>query len=611
MHAFLITCIIYSQCMYTQHNFLIGIAICQMTILLKCIVLNSEFSCIVSGDGILQSAPPTRKGFLAPRGTVDDSVISDLIFETRETPQMMRKTQTLNKSTPNLNKSSPNLSELSYSPTPPIHRRDQFGSSISSISSKTKSVGSLPSQSDADTHSLSRDKSHSPFSEEFSPTSSTPAPHLSPSSTSYAFGRPVSPSRPAPVGLSPSKNSVKQGGATPGSAMTTSDIFADFMEEFKDKRSLSGQSPAPNSSSSGSPQLGRKKVHHYESIWDFSSSVPENDHPRRENGDQMMSRQDQQQTSRHDQYMSRQNQQMSRQEQQIPRHDHHILRHDQMSRQEFHAPRMEHQISRNDYQMSRQEFQVSRMEHQMPRMEHQMPRNDYHMSRQNHLMARQELAPRQVQRQDPYLSRQQQDLVVHPFAQDHHRTPPIPARSFSNMSPHQQHQQHRYYPDDRLGLDYLKNSDPGSSNTLERQRRRKFSQPDSAHANMMRNGFPPGRQQKYSVKRTSDLFSSSYHHPQMTSNNNGTLTRPGTNRYEAGGYNQMNHEFAPSSLPFDHGFMQHPRQRSEPEYLFEHAKSDIVDYPAHRVNPTTNNKCHEQNLYNFHDPGTFEEGTLV
>lgn len=141
----------------------------------------------MSGDIIPRSAPPTRKGFLAPRGTVDDSVISDLIFETRETPQMMRKTQTLNKSTPNLNKSSPNLSELAYSPTPPIHHRDQFGSSISSISSKTKSVGSLPSQSDADTHSLGRDKSHSPFSEEFSPTSSIPAPHLLPSATSYEF----------------------------------------------------------------------------------------------------------------------------------------------------------------------------------------------------------------------------------------------------------------------------------------------------------------------------------------------------------------------------------------------------------------------------------------
>lgn len=38
--------------------------------------------------------------------------------------------------------------------------------------------------------------------------------------------------------LSPSKNSVKQGGAIPGSAMTTADIFADFMEEFKDKRNI-------------------------------------------------------------------------------------------------------------------------------------------------------------------------------------------------------------------------------------------------------------------------------------------------------------------------------------------------------------------------------------
>ena len=490
-----------------------------------------KFSCLASGDVIPRSAPPTRKGFLAPRGTVDDSVISDLIFETRETPQMMHKTQTLNKSTPNLNKSSPNLSELSYSPTPPIHRRDQFGSSISSISSKTKSVGSLPSQSDADTHSLSRDKSHFPCSEEFSPMSSIPAPHLSPSATSYGFGCPVSPSKPAPMGFSPSKNSVKQGGATPGSTMTTTDIFADFMEELKDKRSLSGPSPAPNSTSSGSPQPGRKKVHHYESIWDFSL---ENDHPRRENGDQVLSRQEQQ-TSRHDQYMSRHNQQTSRQEQQIPRHDHHILRHDQMSRQ--------------DFQMPRQDFQMSRMEHQMPR-------NDYQMSRQNH-MSRQELASRQVQRQDPYLLRQQQDARVHPFAQDHHHTPPMSARSFLNMSPHQQ-QQHRYYPDDRLGYDYLKNTKPGSSNTLERQRRRKFSQPDSAHANVVGNGFPPGRQQKHSVEQTTDLFSSSYHHNQMSNNNTGTLTRSGANRYDAGGYNQMNYDFAPSSLPYGHGFMQHP-----------------------------------------------------
>ena len=94
--------------------------------------------------------------------------------------------------------------------------------------------------------------------------------------------------------------------------------------------------------------------------------------------------------------------------------------------------------------------------------------------------------------------------------------------------------------------------------------------------------------------------------------NNITL-RPNANRYEPGRYDQVNYEFAPSSLPY--GMMQHPRQRSEPEYLFEHAKSDIVDYQHHRVNnsttTTTNNKYHEQNSYNFHDPGTFEEGTLV
>ena len=519
----------------------------------------------MSGDIIPRSAPPTRKGFLAPRGTVDDSVISDLIFETRETPQMMRKTQTLNKSTPNLNKSSPNLSELSFSPTPPIRRRDQFGSSISSISSKTKSVGSLPSQSDADTHSLSRDKSHSPLSEEFSPTSSIPAPHLSPSATSYGFGRPVSPSRPAPVGLSPSKSSIKQGGANPASAMTTSDIFAEFVDEHKDKRSITGPSPIP-----GSPQSGRKKIHHYESIWDYPASVPETDYFKRENGDKLMTRQDQQ-TSRYDQHVSRQNQQMSRQEHQMSRYDHHILRHDQMSRQDF----------------------------QMSRMEHKVPRHDYQGSRQNHLITRQELTPRQAPRQDPFLSRQQQDYGGHHHLQEHHHTPPM--RSLSNMSPHQQQ---RYYPDDRLGYDYLKNSEPGSSSTLER-RRRKFSQPESVHANMMSNGYPPGRQPKPVMEQ--DLFSS-YNHNQMGNNN--TLTRLNTNRYEPGRYDQMNIEFAPSSLPYE--IMQHPRQRSEPEYLFEHAKSDIVDYQHHVNNSTTtNNKYHEQNSYNFHDPGTFEEGTLV
>ena len=524
---------------------------------------------IVSGDIIPRSAPPTRKGFLAPRGTVDDSIISDLIFETRETPQMMRKTQTLNKSTPNLNKSSPNLSELSFSPTPPIHRRDQFGSSISSISSKTKSVGSLPSQSDADTHSLSRDKSHSPMSEEFSPTSSIPAPHLSPSATSYGFGRPVSPSRPAPVGLSPSKSSIKQGGANPAGAMTTSDIFAEFVDEHKDRR-ITGPSPIP--SSSGSPQLGRKKIHHYESIWDYPASVPETDYFKRENGEKLMSRQDQQ-ASRYDQHMSRQNQQMSRQEQQMSRYDHHILRHDQMSRQDF----------------------------QMSRMEHQPSRHDYPMSRQNHLITRQELTSRQSPRQDPFLSNHQQDYGHH-HLQVHHHAPPLPTRSLSSMSPHQQQ---RYYSDDRVGFDYLKNSEPGSSSTLER-RRRKFSQPDSVHASLMSNGYSPGRQPKPAMEQ--DLFS--YHNSQMS--NNITL-RPNANRYEPGRYDQVNYEFAPSSLPY--GMMQHPRQRSEPEYLFEHAKSDIVDYQHHRVNnsttTTTNNKYHEQNSYNFHDPGTFEEGTLV
>ena len=77
------------------------------------------------------------------------------------------------------------------------------------------------------------------------------------------------------------------------------------MDEHKEKRNLSGPSPIPNSG--GSPQPGRKKVHHYESIWDFPASVPETDYLKRENGDQLMSRQDQQ-TSRHDQYMPRQNQ---------------------------------------------------------------------------------------------------------------------------------------------------------------------------------------------------------------------------------------------------------------------------------------------------------------
>ena len=118
--------------------------------------------------------------------------------------------------------------------------------------------------------------------------------------------------------------------------MTTTDIFANFMEEHKDKRSLSGPSPIPNSG--GSPQPGHKKVHHYKSIWDFPASVPETDYFKRENGDHLMSRQDQQ-MSRYDQHMSRQNQQMSR-------YDHHILRHDQMSRQDFQVSRVEHQMSR-------------------------------------------------------------------------------------------------------------------------------------------------------------------------------------------------------------------------------------------------------------------------
>ena len=527
--------------------------------------------CTVTGDITIipRSAPPTRKGFLAPRGTVDDSVISDLIFETRETPQMMRKTQTLNKSTPNLNKSSPNLSELSFSPTPPIHRRDQFGSSISSLSSKTKSIGSLPSQSDADTHSLSRDKSHSPFSEEFSPTSSIPAPHLSPSATLFGFGRPVSPSRPAPVGLSPSKSSIKQGGANPANAMTTSDIFADFMDEHKDRKNVSGPSPIHNSSSS--PQAGRKKIHHYESIWDYPVSVPENDYSKRENNDKLMPRHDQ---PRYDQHISRQNQQVSRQEQQMSRYDHHILRHDQMPRQEFQMPRMEHQISRND-----------------------LP-----VSRQSHLMTRQELMAKQVPRLDPYMPRQQQDFSGHYIVQEHHHAPPLPSRSYSNVTPHQHNQ---YYLDDRLGY-----AEPGSSNTLER-RRRKYSQP-AEPMNMMSNGYSPGRQPKPLMEQ--DFLSSSYNY--QMSGNNGTLTRA-ANKYEQGRYDQMNCDFAPSSLPY--GVMQqHPRQRSEPEYLFEHAKSDIVDYQYHRANnsntttsATTNNKYLEQNSYSFHDPGTFEEGTLV
>ena len=265
-----------------------------------------------------------------------------------------------------------------------------------------------------------------------------------------------------------------------------------------------------------------------------------------------MTRQDQQ-TSRYDQHVSRQNRQIPRQEHQMSRYDHHILRYDQMSRQDF----------------------------QMSRMEHQVPRHDYQGSRQNHLITRQELTSRQAPRQDPFLSRQQQEYGGHHHLQEHHHTPSMPMHSLSNMSPHQQQ---RYYPDDRLGYDYLKTSVPGSSSTLER-RRRKFSQPDSVHANMMSNGYPPGRQPKPVMEQ--DLFSS-YNHDQMGNNN--TLTRPNTNRYEPGRYDQMNIEFAPLSLPY--GIMQHPRQRSEPEYLFEHAKSDIVDYQHHRVNnsTTTNNK---------------------
>ena len=120
----------------------------------------------------------------------------------------------------------------------------------------------------------------------------------------------------------------------------------------------------------------------------------------------------------------------------------------------------------------------------------------------------------------------------------------------------------------------------------------------------MENGYLPGRKPKATMEQNAvDMLP--YHHNQMT-NNNGTLTRPSTNRYETGRYDQWN--YSPSLLPYG---MQHPRQRSEPEDLFEHAKSDIVDYQHHRINSTTNNKYHEQNCYNFHDPGTFEEGTLV
>ena len=70
---------------------------------------------------------------------------------------------------------------------------------------------------------------------------------------------------------------------------------------------------------------------------------------------------------------------------------------------------------------------------------------------------------------------------------------------------------------------------------------------------MMSNGYPAGRQPKPVMEQ--DLFSSSYNHNNQMGNNN-TVTRPNIDRYEPGRYDQMNIEFAPSSLPY--GMMQHP-----------------------------------------------------
>ena len=542
----------------------------------------------MTGDIIPRTAPPVRKGLPPTRGTVDDSVISDLIFDTnsRETPQLARKTQTLNKSTPNLNKSSPNLSELSsFSPTPPIHHRDNFGSSVSSISSKTKSVGSLPSQSDADSQSL-RDKSHSPFSDELSPSSGVPAIHLSPSATSNVFERPVSPSRPIPIDSSPSKSS--RGGATSNS-MKQGDMFAAVMDEYKDKSSTFSSSV---SNVNGSPSAGRKKIHHYESIWDYPAA---DDHQKGKVDHPMTSTRQRHQSSRHEPQASTR---VDIIDQPMSKYDQHLMKFDQFvskQAQTRHDQRTGMHTLRQDQVMSRQDQQMSRHDQFTSRYDHPGSRHDQHVSRQDYPGSRHE----------QFISRQ--DLGMPHHSQDNtHRNAPLPSRTFSN-APQGHHQQlsQRYYTDNRM---MQPNHGEVESSTLER-RRRKLSQPEHVHAmHIKSNGYSPGRRINPPTidENLPEILSSSYHHQGHIGGTTGTMVRSNTRLEPSGRYDPW--DYSASLLPYG---MQHPRQRSEPEHLFESAKSDIVDFKHHGNLSNNAYNFHEQNSYNFHDPGTFEEGTLV
>jgi len=527
----------------------------------------------VSGDVIPRTAPPVRRGMPAARGTVDDSVISDLIFDTnsRETPQLARKTQTLNKSTPNLNKSSPNLSELSFSPTPPIHHRDHFGSSVSSISSKTKSVGSLPSQSDADSQSLcgGRDKSHSPFSDELSPSSGVPAIHLSPSASSNVFDRPVSPSRPLPINSSPSKS---RSGGMAANSMKQGDMFAAVMDEYKDK-----SAPSSVVNANGSPTPGRKKVHHYESIWDYPSA----EERQKDKVDLPVSTRQRHQSPRQEPQTSTR---VDRIDQPMSKYDQHLIKFDQFVSKQT-------QDQRSVMHMPRQDQQMSRHDHVVSRLDHSGSRHDQHMSRHDYPGSRHE----------QFISRQDFGMPQHP--QDAHRNS---SRSFSIAPPSHHQLPSRYLSENRL---MQPNHGEVESSTLER-RRRKTSQSEHVHAmhvNTIRsNGYTSGRRPNPPTieENPMEMIPSSYQgHVGGTT---GTLVRSNT-RYESSErYDPW--EYAASALPYS---MQHGRQRSEPEHLFEHAKSEIIDF-QHHVNPSNNSyNFHEQNSYNFHDPGTFEEGTLV
>ena len=555
----------------------------------------------VSGDIIPRTAPPVRKGIPANRGTVDDSVISDLIFDTnsRETPQLARKTQTLNKSTPNLNKSSPNLSELSFSPTPPIHHRDNFGSSVSSISSKTKSVGSLPSQSDADSQSLcgGRDKSHSPFSDELSPSSGVPAIHLSPSATSNVFDRPVSPSRPLPIDSSPSKSRL--GGMT-ANGMKQSDMFAAVMNEYKDK-----SAPSSVVNANGSPTPSRKKIHHYESIWDYPSAedrqknkvdLPMQTRQRHQSPRHEPQRNEHQrhehQRHEHQRHEPQMSTRVDRIDQPLSKYDQHLMKFDQFVSKQT---QMRHD-QRTAIHMPRQDQQMSRHDQFMPRLDHPGSRHDQHMSRHHDYPG---------SRHEQFISRQDFGMPQHP--QDTHRNAPLPSRTFSSVPPGHHQLPTRYVSENRL---MLPNHGEVESSTLER-RRRKSSQPEHIHAvhiNAMRsNGYTPGRRPNPPTieENPIEMMSSSYHQGHI-GGTTGTLVRSNTRYEPSGRFDPW--DYAASALPYS---LQHGRQRSEPEHLFEHAKSEIVDF-QHHVNPSNNSyNFHEQNSYNFHDPGTFEEGTLV